>query len=198
MGRPLPKGLDGVLGRNSSPCEALAQVVERSCRCPTPGNVQSQVGQGLERPGIVKGLPAHSGAWHWMEFKVRPTQRIPRSGISPLTARRHPRHHRACQSALEAGPEHGARADTSLLCCHWLAWGRRSQSRAGRWWGRARWRSTLASPGEGSGAELGRDGDGERDRDRDPRAPGSCGGAVRARSGATPRRGGGVDLGGAP
>jgi len=38
--------------------EALAQVAQRSCRCPMPGTIPSQVGQGSEQPGLVKGVPA--------------------------------------------------------------------------------------------------------------------------------------------
>lgn len=45
--------------------------------------MSSQVGQGLERPGIVEGVPAHSEAWHWMEFKVHPTQGILALGFHP-------------------------------------------------------------------------------------------------------------------
>jgi len=39
--------------------EALAQVAQRSCGCPLPGNVQGQVGWGFEQPGLVEGVPAH-------------------------------------------------------------------------------------------------------------------------------------------
>ena len=30
--------------------ETLAQVAQRSCRCPIPGNIQGQVGRGSEQP----------------------------------------------------------------------------------------------------------------------------------------------------
>jgi len=39
--------------------EALAQAAQRSCGCPLPRRVQGQVGQGLEHPGLVEGVPAH-------------------------------------------------------------------------------------------------------------------------------------------
>jgi len=39
-------------------CEALEQVVQRSCGCPLPGSVPGQVGRGFERPGVVEGVPA--------------------------------------------------------------------------------------------------------------------------------------------
>ncbi|TRZ19639.1 hypothetical protein HGM15179_007507 [Zosterops borbonicus] len=49
--------------KNFVPCEvgeALAQGAQRSCGCPwIPGSAQGQVGQGLEQPGIVEGIPAH-------------------------------------------------------------------------------------------------------------------------------------------
>jgi len=41
--------------------EALAQSAQRSCGCPLPGNVQGQVGQGLEHPELVESVPAHGG-----------------------------------------------------------------------------------------------------------------------------------------
>lgn len=37
----------------------LAQVAQRGGRCPIPGNIQGQVGQGSEQPGLVKDAPAH-------------------------------------------------------------------------------------------------------------------------------------------
>jgi len=39
--------------------KALAQVAQRSCGCPLPESVQGQVGQGLEQPALVEGVPAH-------------------------------------------------------------------------------------------------------------------------------------------
>jgi len=39
--------------------EALAQVAQRSCGCPLPGIVQGQVGEDIEQPGLVEGVPAH-------------------------------------------------------------------------------------------------------------------------------------------
>ena len=38
--------------------EALAQVAQRSCGCPLPGNVQGQAGWSSEHPGLVEGVPA--------------------------------------------------------------------------------------------------------------------------------------------
>jgi len=40
-------------------CETLAQVAQRGGRCPIPGNIQGQVGQGSEQPGLVEDVPAH-------------------------------------------------------------------------------------------------------------------------------------------
>lgn len=57
------------------PCEGndtQAHIVQRSFGCPSPGGVQSQVGRGLEQPGVlqVEGVPAHGGCWNEMVFKV--------------------------------------------------------------------------------------------------------------------------------
>ena len=38
--------------------EALAQVAQRSCGFPISGSVPGQVGQGLEQPALVEGVPA--------------------------------------------------------------------------------------------------------------------------------------------
>ena len=46
--------------RYSEGGEVLAQVARRSCGCPLPGSVQVQVGQGIEQPGLVEGVPAHA------------------------------------------------------------------------------------------------------------------------------------------
>jgi len=37
----------------------MAQVAQRGGRCPIPGNVQGQVGQGSEQSGLVGHVPAH-------------------------------------------------------------------------------------------------------------------------------------------
>jgi len=37
----------------------LAQIAQRGGRCPIPGNIQGQVGQGSEQPGLVEDVPAH-------------------------------------------------------------------------------------------------------------------------------------------
>ena len=39
--------------------EALAQVAQRSSGDPIPGNIQGQVGQGSEQPGLVADVPSH-------------------------------------------------------------------------------------------------------------------------------------------
>ena len=39
--------------------ETLAQVAQRGGRCPVPGNIQGQVGQGSEQPDLVEDVPAH-------------------------------------------------------------------------------------------------------------------------------------------
>jgi len=40
--------------------ETLEQVAQRGGRCPIAGNIQSQVGQGSEQPGLVEDFLAHS------------------------------------------------------------------------------------------------------------------------------------------
>jgi len=40
----------------------VAQVAQRSCGCPIIGNVQGQVGQGLEQPGLVEDVAANGRA----------------------------------------------------------------------------------------------------------------------------------------
>jgi len=42
--------------------ETLAQVAQRGGGCPLPGNIQGQVGQGSEQPGLVEDGPAHCRA----------------------------------------------------------------------------------------------------------------------------------------
>ena len=39
--------------------ETLAQVSQGGCRCPIPGNIQGQAGQGSEQHGLVEDVPAH-------------------------------------------------------------------------------------------------------------------------------------------
>jgi len=39
----------------------LAQVAQRGGRCPIPGNIQGQAGQGSEQPDPVEDVPAHCG-----------------------------------------------------------------------------------------------------------------------------------------
>lgn len=54
-------GSGWILTRNSS-CEdgeTPRQVTKRSCECPIPGSVQSQIGSSPEQPGPVRGAPAH-------------------------------------------------------------------------------------------------------------------------------------------
>ena len=41
--------------------KTLAQVDQRGGRCPIPGNIQDQVGQGSEQPGLVVDVPTHCG-----------------------------------------------------------------------------------------------------------------------------------------
>jgi len=41
--------------------EALEQVAQKSCGCPLPRSVQSQVEWGFEQPGLVEGALAHDG-----------------------------------------------------------------------------------------------------------------------------------------
>ncbi|KFP00360.1 hypothetical protein N300_00533, partial [Calypte anna] len=38
--------------------------------CPLPGSVQSQVGWGLEHPGLGGGVPAHAGGWNELSFQA--------------------------------------------------------------------------------------------------------------------------------
>jgi len=39
--------------------ETLEQVAWRGGRCPIPGNIPGQVGQGSEQPDLVEDVPAH-------------------------------------------------------------------------------------------------------------------------------------------
>jgi len=39
----------------------LEQVAQRGGRCPIPGNIQGQIGQGSEQPDIVVDVPAYCG-----------------------------------------------------------------------------------------------------------------------------------------
>lgn len=39
--------------------EALAQVAQRGGGCPISGNIQYQVGQASEQPGLVGEIPVH-------------------------------------------------------------------------------------------------------------------------------------------
>ena len=48
------------MGRSPS----IGQVAQRGDRCPIPGNIQSQVGQGSEQPDLVEDVPAH-GRTRW-------------------------------------------------------------------------------------------------------------------------------------
>ena len=45
--------------------ETLEQVAWRDGRCPIPGNVQRQVGQGSEQPDLVEDVLAHCRATGW-------------------------------------------------------------------------------------------------------------------------------------
>jgi len=38
--------------------ETLEQVFQRGGRCPIPGNIQGQVGQGSEKPDLVEDIHA--------------------------------------------------------------------------------------------------------------------------------------------
>lgn len=40
--------------------EALKQFAQRSCACPIPGGIQSQIGNGLEKPDLMDGNPVYS------------------------------------------------------------------------------------------------------------------------------------------
>jgi len=39
--------------------ETLEQVAQRGSGGPIPGNIQGQVGQASEQPGLVEDVPAH-------------------------------------------------------------------------------------------------------------------------------------------
>jgi len=39
--------------------ETLEQIAQTGGRCPIPGNIQGQVGQGLEQPDLVEDVPTH-------------------------------------------------------------------------------------------------------------------------------------------
>jgi len=48
--------------------ETLAQVAERGGRCPIPGNIPGQVGQGSEQPDPLEGVPAHCRGLEYKTF----------------------------------------------------------------------------------------------------------------------------------
>jgi len=51
--------------------EALAQAAQRSCGCPIPGGVLSQVGWGPGQPELVGRQPfLWQRGWNWMDFKI--------------------------------------------------------------------------------------------------------------------------------
>jgi len=64
-----------------------AQVAQRSCGCPLPGNVQDQVGRGLEHPGLVEGGPAH-GRGIGLDDQTGPFQPKPCRGSMVLCRRK--------------------------------------------------------------------------------------------------------------
>lgn len=57
--------------------EAPEQVAQRDNRCPMPGNIEGQVGQGSEQTDLVEGVPAHR-RWVGLDELQRflPTQTI--------------------------------------------------------------------------------------------------------------------------
>lgn len=57
--------------------EALEQVAQKSCGCPIPGSVQSQLGGGSKEPGWVEGVPLNNrGVGTRCSLKSPPTQVI--------------------------------------------------------------------------------------------------------------------------
>lgn len=52
--------------------EALGQVVQKSCECPIPGNVQGQIQWRSEQFGLVKNVPAHGSMVENMIFRLLP------------------------------------------------------------------------------------------------------------------------------
>ena len=56
--------------------ETLEQVAQRSCGCPIPGSVQSQVGWGFEQPDLAEGVRAHGRGVGTRSLRSLPTQTI--------------------------------------------------------------------------------------------------------------------------
>jgi len=57
--------------------EALAQVAQRSCGCPLPGNIQGQVEWGFAQCDLVKDVPARCrGVGLDAHQRSHPTQNI--------------------------------------------------------------------------------------------------------------------------
>ena len=69
-------GHDSVSGREQGPLKKfLAVRVGRPWhRVPILGSVPGQVGQGLEHPGLVEGVPAHGRGWNEIDLRSLPTQ----------------------------------------------------------------------------------------------------------------------------
>jgi len=63
--RPGRTGLTGYINKtvelksSQEGDETLSQVAQRGDGCPIPGNIQGQVGQGSEQPGLVEDVPAY-------------------------------------------------------------------------------------------------------------------------------------------
>lgn len=56
--------------------EALALVAQRSCGCPTPGNVKSWVGKCFEQTDLVESVPVHGRGWTGWTLRSLPTPTI--------------------------------------------------------------------------------------------------------------------------
>jgi len=48
----------------------LEQVAQTGSESPIPGNIQGQVGQGSEQPGLVEDIPDHCRALGLRDFKM--------------------------------------------------------------------------------------------------------------------------------
>lgn len=75
MSPQLTSGTEALPGRVAEEQEVLGFLVflaSGGCECPSPGRVQSQVGEGLEQPDLVGGIPAHGkGTQVPVIFKVK-------------------------------------------------------------------------------------------------------------------------------
>lgn len=70
---------DGCMSESQG-TNALAQIAQRSCGCPTPGGTRGQEGWGRGKPELAEGDPVHGreggGGWTWWSLSCLPPQNI--------------------------------------------------------------------------------------------------------------------------